>query len=171
MMPALKSSSSQGQALTSPTVCKPLSFGSSTRSTPPSLKELDSFFMRSQSRKRSPLRLSSLPTSRLESMNSDPDTETRRRISFEEEPEKETFEPQQKRRRFQRRNSKTSAMLLSSMSSIVSPEVRSSIAALDKSDETRSDIPDCPFVDDSLDVAEELVRQLRLRRQSGEHSN
>ena len=170
MMSALKSSSSQEQSLTSPTVCKPLSCGSSTRSTPPSLKELDDWFMRSQNRKRSPLRLSALPAARLELMNSDPDGEKRRRISFEEEPGKETCEPQNKRRRFQRRNSKTSAMLLSSMSSIVSPEVRSSIASLDNSDEALSNIPECPFADDSLDIAEELVRQLRLRRQSVDHS-
>jgi hypothetical protein len=86
----------------------------------------------------------------------------RRKVSFEaEKVTEEPFEPPMKRRRFQRRNSKTAAMLFSSMSSIASSDLESE---KEKSSD-KIDTPSCDPWDSSLEIAEELVRQLKLRRQ------
>ncbi len=66
-------------------------------------------------------------------------------------------EPPRKRRRFERRNSKTAAMLFSSMSSINPADF------LD--DERSEDAMEDPW-DGGLEIAEDLVRQLKLRRMS-----
>jgi hypothetical protein len=70
-------------------------------------------------------------------------------------------EPPFKRRRFQRRNSKTAAMLFSSMSSI---------AACDFGDGKEPTVEISRSADDAWDggieIAVALVRQLKLRRQS-----
>lgn len=65
-------------------------------------------------------------------------------------------EPPSKRRRFERRNSKTAAMLISSLSSI---------NAADFEDESSREISEDPW-DGGLEIAEDLVRQLKLRRMS-----
>jgi len=71
-----------------------------------------------------------------------------------------TAEPPAKRRRFQRRNSKTAAMLFSTMSSINPADF------LD--DERSSSGKEEESIEDSwdagLEIAEDLVRQLKLRR-------
>jgi hypothetical protein len=87
----------------------------------------------------------------------------RGKVSFEVEKEtQEATEPPMKRRRFQRRNSKTAAMLFSSMSSIVSADLES------EKDESanKADSSSADAWDSGLEIAEELVRQLKLRRQN-----
>mmetsp|Transcript_122136 Transcript_122136/g.182445 ORF Transcript_122136/g.182445 Transcript_122136/m.182445 type:complete len:117 (+) Transcript_122136:1-351(+) len=88
----------------------------------------------------------------------------RRKVCFETEKAiaEEPAEPPMKRRRFQRRNSKTAAMLFSSMSSIVSADLEA------EKEETpdKIDVPSGEPWDSGLEIAEELVRQLKLRRQS-----
>jgi hypothetical protein len=96
--------------------------------------------------------------------------QTRRAVSFEGSVEKQDLAepPFNKRRRFQRRNSKTAAMLFSSMSSVVASSV------LGDAKEPAAEIisRSAPGADDDacwdggLEIAEELVRQLKLRRQS-----
>jgi hypothetical protein len=91
--------------------------------------------------------------------------EERRKVNFSstEKTDPVDDEPPQKRRRFQRRNSKTAAMLFSSMASIVATDFED-----DKEEEettTRQSSDDSAW-DGGLEIAEELVRQLKLRRQS-----
>ena len=101
----------------------------------------------------------------------------RRKVEFEM-PKKETgtvgeqpvSEPPMKRRRFQRRNSKTAAMLLSSMqmSTLVPdtlPDFSKNLAdkAPNASDDTS---PSSDILDGGLEIAEDLVRQLKLRRRN-----
>lgn len=71
--------------------------------------------------------------------------------------DQDTVEPPTKRRRFQRRNSKTAAMLFSSLSSI-NPS--------DYLDDDKSEEPVEDSWDGGLEIAEDLVRQLKLRRMS-----
>ena len=88
--------------------------------------------------------------------------EQRRKVCFDSSCQEEPIEePPQKRRRFERRNSKTAAMLFSSMASIVA----SDFADSDK-EEASSDsrVSDEGAWDGGLEIAEELVRQLKLRR-------
>jgi hypothetical protein len=88
--------------------------------------------------------------------------ERTRNVSFEGSVEKQNLaEPPFKRRRFQRRNSKTAAMLFSSMSSIVSSGVGDAKEATAEISRPADDA-----WDGGLEIAEELVRQLKLRRQS-----
>lgn len=74
--------------------------------------------------------------------------------------DKETERPT-KRRRYARRNSKTAAMLFDSMSSLLDSGIGdvddSHIAQCPKEDS-------CRLYQDSVDIAEDLVRQLKLRR-------
>ena len=130
--------------------------------------------------------LASLMTSRRSSLQSmhkkfafELSQQQRRRVSFGEDPlptpssepsSSEPCEPPLKRRRFQRRNSKTAAMLLTSMSSIIASE-------FEKDEEQESGTTgeppktisttheDNPW-DGGLEIAEELVRHLKLRRQA-----
>jgi hypothetical protein len=88
--------------------------------------------------------------------------EERRKVNFSSvEKSDPVDEPPQKRRRFQRRNSKTAAMLFSSMSSLVASDFEE-----DEKKEETSHAPDDSAWDGGLEIAEELVRQLKLRRQS-----
>lgn len=88
--------------------------------------------------------------------------EERRKVNFAStEKSDPADEPPQKRRRFQRRNSKTAAMLFSSMASIVASDFEEE----EKKPET-SRVSDDSAWDGGLEIAEELVRQLKLRRQS-----
>ena len=91
------------------------------------------------------------------------DLSRRRTISFPasfNDGSVELAEPPAKRRRFQRRNSKTAAMLFSSMSSIIAADI-------DGEDEMENhhqvETPEDPW-EGGLEIAEELVRQLKLRR-------
>jgi hypothetical protein len=90
--------------------------------------------------------------------------EQRRRISFAaaSEEKNSVSEPPLKWRRFQRRNSKTAAMMFSSMASIVSSDLRDS-SIDEKPKEAKA--PEDSW-EGGLEIAEELVRQLKLRRQS-----
>jgi hypothetical protein len=90
--------------------------------------------------------------------------EQRRRVSFAaaSEEKNSVSEPPLKRRRFERRNSKTAAMMFSSMASIVSSDLGdSSIDEKPKEAKVSED-----SWEGGLEIAEELVRQLKLRRQS-----
>jgi hypothetical protein len=90
------------------------------------------------------------------------DMEKTRCVSFERSVEKQDLaEPPFKRRRFQRRNSKTASMLFSSMSSIVASGLGD---AKEPTAEVSRSADDA--WDGGLEIAEELVRQLKLRRQS-----
>lgn len=92
------------------------------------------------------------------------DLKQRRSISFpstlKEEPV-EVDEPPAKRRRFERRNSKTAAMLFSSMSSIVASDLGDEDTKEERS--SLAEETDDPWAG-GLEIAEELVRQLKLRR-------
>jgi hypothetical protein len=90
--------------------------------------------------------------------------EERRKVNFAttEKSDPVDDEPPQKRRRFQRRNSKTAAMLFSSMASIVASDFEEEE---DKKEEPSHSSDDSAW-DGGLEIAEELVRQLKLRRQS-----
>ena len=94
----------------------------------------------------------------------------RRKVSFGTDVKDPLAEPPMKRRRFQRRNSKTAAMLLSSMASIVAADFDEPEEEKEqrppKSNESRDD----EAWDGGLQIAEELVRQLKLRRQSLNHA-
>jgi hypothetical protein len=90
--------------------------------------------------------------------------EQRRRVSFAaaSEEKNSVSEPPLKRRRFQRRNSKTAAMMFSSMASIVSSDLGdSSIDEKPKEAKASED-----SWEGGLEIAEELVRQLKLRRKT-----
>ena len=77
-----------------------------------------------------------------------------------------SMEPPPKRRRFQRRNSKTAAMLFSSISSIVASDFEENPEKEDTSiKEESSESTEDPW-EGGLEIAEELVRQLKLRRKS-----
>lgn len=82
-------------------------------------------------------------------------------LSLYEDPTQCEIEPPTKRRRFERRNSKTAAMLFSSMSSIVASDFEDSS---EKTTGSMDNIED-PF-EGGLEIAEELVRQLKLRRKT-----
>lgn len=89
--------------------------------------------------------------------------EQRRRVSFEAKEENPVDEPPFKRRRFQRRNSKTASMLFSSMSTFISTDFGES----DKEQEPKvTDKTSDDAWDGGVQIAEELVRHLGLRRQS-----
>jgi hypothetical protein len=90
--------------------------------------------------------------------------EERRRVSFsvEEKLSLARAEPPVKRRRFQRRNSKTAAMLFSSMASIVASDFDEPEKEQEPKDRSTTE----DSWDSGLEIAEELVRQLKLRRQS-----
>jgi hypothetical protein len=101
--------------------------------------------------------------------------EQRRRVSFaaasEEknnsfaaasEEKNSVSEPPLKRRRFQRRNSKTAAMMFNSMASIVSSDLGDS--PIDEKPKEAKAAEDS--WEGGVEIAEELVRQLKLRRQS-----
>ena len=90
-----------------------------------------------------------------------------RKIKLErKDAPEEKVEPMAKRRRFQRRNSKTAAMLFSSMSSIVSavPNTTHATEARDGSCKAAKEVTDDVW-DGGLEIAEDLVRHLKLRRQ------
>lgn len=89
------------------------------------------------------------------------DMEQRRHVSFQSEKNTSVDEPPMKRRRFQRRNSKTSAMLFSSMASIVAADLEAENEE-ESNDKATSDEP----WGGGVEIAEELVRQLKLRRQN-----
>jgi hypothetical protein len=78
-------------------------------------------------------------------------------------------EPPLKRRRFERRNSKTAAMLLSSVSTLVSSDFDQLDDRTTQGDrrslKSRLFNTDEPW-DSTLGMAEELVRQLKLHRES-----
>jgi hypothetical protein len=78
-------------------------------------------------------------------------------------------EPPMKRRRFERRNSKTAAMLISSMSSIITKDFCEEDG--DKPADRTSTAPSSSLADGNswdggLEIAEELVRHLKLRRRN-----
>uniref|UniRef100_A0A7R9WS52 Uncharacterized protein n=1 Tax=Craspedostauros australis TaxID=1486917 RepID=A0A7R9WS52_9STRA len=112
----------------------------------------------------------------------------RRRVSFEM-PDSSYLaspEPPQKKRRFQRRNSKTAAMLFSAMaaSSMAAHQAQTTSPQMTDENEfaKQSSIPQAPTNttqgpspsaastdetwDGGVEIAEELVRQLKLRRRS-----
>lgn len=98
-------------------------------------------------------------------------------VPQEESPSTHEYfnEPPTKRMRFQRRNSKTAAMMLSSISSLVGSDFDiqddSSTHSESQTIESAASIEFPEAWDDSLGVAEELVRQLKLRKQTwGERS-
>jgi hypothetical protein len=80
------------------------------------------------------------------------------------EPSSSQQEPPLKRRRFQRRNSKTPAMLLSGLASVISDFDFDN--DVQKSKVTPPTSPLLSADDSGLQIAQDLVRQLRLRRQS-----
>jgi hypothetical protein len=87
-------------------------------------------------------------------------------LSLHGDPTQGLMEPPAKRRRFQRRNSKTAAMLFSSISSIVASDVeekpeKEGTLINEASSENNED----PWKG-GVEIAEELVRQLKLRRKS-----
>lgn len=83
------------------------------------------------------------------------------------EPDLCTNEPPSKRRRFQRRNSKTAAMLMCSMSSIIACDFDHTSEQEDASNSQGSvQNTEDPW-EGGLEIAEELVRQLKLRRTAG----
>jgi hypothetical protein len=78
-------------------------------------------------------------------------------------------EPPMKRRRFERRNSKTAAMLISSMSSIITKdfcEEEGDKHAERTSTGSSPSVTDGNSWDGGLEIAEELVRHLKLRRRN-----
>jgi hypothetical protein len=83
-------------------------------------------------------------------------------------------EPPFKRRRFQRRNSKTPAMLLSGLSDLISSYDFDGDNN-NTSTQTQVTPPSSPLLsaagDDGLQIAQDLVRQLQLRRQSNNSNN
>lgn len=79
-----------------------------------------------------------------------------KRVSFEIKYKSTSPEPTMKRRRFQRRNSKTAAMLFSSIATI-------GLGLEDTEREKETSKDSC---DAALKIAEDLVRHLRLRRHS-----
>jgi hypothetical protein len=92
------------------------------------------------------------------------------RVTMEESSSTEDcdYEPALKRRRYQRRNSKTPAMMLSSVSSIVGlglDELDEASVSWGQPSESETFIDSDPW-DGTLKVAEELVRQLKLHRKS-----
>ena len=130
--------------------------------------------------------LASLMTSRRSSLQSmhkkfafELSQQQRRTVSFGEmplhtpsEPSSEPCEPPLKRRRFQRRNSKTAAMLLTSMSSIIASDFEKEEQEPQQESEpkTISTNEDNPW-DGGLEIAEDLVRHLKLRRQANAASS
>ena len=129
--------------------------------------------------------LASLMTSRRSSLQSmhkkfafELSQQQRRTVSFGEmplhtpstEPSSEPCEPPLKRRRFQRRNSKTAAMLLTSMSSIIASDFEKEDQQQESEEKTISTSEDNPW-DGGLEIAEELVRHLKLRRQANAASS
>ena len=85
-----------------------------------------------------------------------------KRVCFEIKYNSTSPEPTMKRRRFQRRNSKTAAMLFSSIATIVSPELN----AIEREDIEREKETSKDSCDVAIKIAEDLVRHLRLRRHS-----
>mmetsp|Transcript_26150 Transcript_26150/g.48778 ORF Transcript_26150/g.48778 Transcript_26150/m.48778 type:complete len:196 (+) Transcript_26150:303-890(+) len=112
-----------------------------------------------------------MPTSLTRQVSFSPSTEHRQRQREEDQSE----EPPPKRRRFQRRNSKTAAMLFSALSNVVPSDLETpSVSAVSHHDsETRKSHESSSqksSLDGGLEIAEELVRQLKLRRQSIQQS-
>jgi hypothetical protein len=84
-------------------------------------------------------------------------------------PSSSCEEPPMKRRRFQRRNSQTAAMLFSSLASFAESDFGALETQRDENEasleETIKTESESPCWDGGLEIAEELVRQLKLRRQ------
>lgn len=79
-------------------------------------------------------------------------------VSFEEkERHSSSAEPPVKRRRFQRRNSQTAKMLVSSISSFATSDFGCNVPSHNGSH--------CAPFDENIEIAEDLVRQLNFYRQ------
>ena len=81
------------------------------------------------------------------------------------EPPACTEEPAPKRRRFQRRNSKTPAMLMSSL------QRASDVVVAGDDDGDKPATTTTSSLDGGLEIAQELVRQLQLRRQRSQQQS
>jgi hypothetical protein len=81
-------------------------------------------------------------------------------------PSSSCEEPPMKRRKFQRRNSQTAAMLFSSLASFAEDPDFALETREETCNETAKTGEESPCWDGGLEIAEELVRQLKLRRQS-----